>query len=71
MGILKSIAEFLIGKPADIFDKQGRVLHKFSDEKWRKWDERLKANPDYDWHKHIAVERAEKNSESSNTLPRR
>ena len=58
MSILKAVGNFLFGKDPDIFDNQGHVVHKFSDEKWRQWDNRLKANPEYDWHQHSAKERA-------------
>ena len=59
MSMLKTLGNFLLGKDPDIFDDQGHVRHKFTDEKWRKWDNRLRANPEYDWHHHTAVERAE------------
>lgn len=60
MGVLKAIGDFLFGKDPDIFDEKGRVLHKFPKDKWKEWDDRLKASPDYDWRKHTAKERAEK-----------
>ncbi len=56
MGIL----DFFFGKDPDIFDENGRVRHKFSDSKWAQWNDRLKANPDYNWRKHGAKERLEK-----------
>lgn len=59
MGLLKSIGDFLFGKDPDIFDESGRVRHKFTEDKWKQWDERLKANPDYDFRKHGAKERAQ------------
>jgi hypothetical protein len=58
MGLLKALSDFLLGKDADIFDKKGRVVHKFSEEKWKKWDERLSGNPEYDWHNHAGKEQA-------------
>lgn len=61
MGILKTIGDFLFGKDPDIFDESGRVRHKFPEEKWKKWNDRLKANPEYDWHRHSAAEKAGKN----------
>ena len=48
MGLLN----FFFGKDPEIFDEQGRVLHKFPESKWKNWDARLKANPDYDWRVH-------------------
>ena len=59
MGILKVVGNFLFGKDPDIFDERGKVRHKFTDEKWAKWNDRLKANPDYDWRHHGAKKRAE------------
>lgn len=60
MGIFKTLGDFLFGKDPDIFDANGRVVHKFDDQKWKNWDNRLKQNPTYDWKKHGAVERVEK-----------
>ncbi|HVK62707.1 MAG TPA: hypothetical protein VM432_14205 [Bdellovibrionales bacterium] len=57
MGIFKALGDFLFGKDPDIFDEQGRVRHKFPEEKWKKWNDRLKANPEYDWREHGAKER--------------
>lgn len=57
MSMLKAIGNFLFGKDPDIFDEAGRVRHKFPEEKWQKWNDRLKANPQYDWRHHGAVER--------------
>lgn len=58
MGVFKTIGDFLFGKDPDIFDETGRVRHKFTEEKWQQWDNRLKASPEYDWRKHGAKERA-------------
>lgn len=58
MGIFKALGDFLFGKAPDIFDSTGRVRHKFSDEKWKEWDDRLKASPEYDWRQHSAQELA-------------
>lgn len=59
MGIFKAIGDFLFGKDPDIFDETGRVRHKFPEKKWEKWNDRLKADPSYDWRKHTAVEHLE------------
>lgn len=59
MGIFKSIGDFLFGKDPDIFDEKGRVRHQFSEEKWRQWNDRLSASPDYDWRNHGAKERTQ------------
>ena len=66
MGIFKSLGDFLFGKDPDIFDENGRVRHKFSDSKWSDWNNRLKANPEYDWRNHGAKERLEKNKPPEN-----
>ncbi|RYZ66475.1 MAG: hypothetical protein EOP05_19085 [Proteobacteria bacterium] len=58
MGILKSLGDFLFGKDPDIFDPNGRVRHNFTDKKWEQWNDRLKANPEYDWKNHVAKEHA-------------
>lgn len=65
MGIMKTILEFLGGKDPDIFDANGRVLHKFPEEKWKQWDDRFKGNSDYDWRKHGAQERVQKSPSES------
>ena len=62
MGLLKALGDFLFGKDPEIFDENGRVQHKFTEEKWRKWDDRLKASPEYDWRNHVAKENALKGS---------
>jgi hypothetical protein len=58
MGLLKALGGFLFGKDPDIFDEEGRVRHKFTDEKWKMWNDRLNGNPEYDWRQHVAKERA-------------
>jgi hypothetical protein len=57
MGIGKTVLNFLFGKDPNIFDKDGRVVHPFSEEKWKNWDDRIKASPDFDWKNHVAIER--------------
>jgi hypothetical protein len=57
MGLIKAVGDFLFGKSPQIFDEQGRIRHPFSDEKWAKWNDRFKANPDYDWRHHSAKAR--------------
>lgn len=58
MGLMKAVGEFLFGKDPDIFDENGNVRHKFNDEKWLKWNNRFKSNPDYDWRLHSAKKSA-------------
>lgn len=59
MGIGKKVMDFLFGKDPDIFDNKGEVRHQFPEEKWKKWDRRFNANPDYNWRNHGAKERAQ------------
>jgi 2-iminoacetate synthase ThiH len=50
--MLKAILGFLFGTQAQIFDKEGRVEHQFPKKKWEDWNNRLKANPEYDFKQH-------------------
>ena len=59
MGLFKALGDFLFGKDPDIFDESGKVRHKFTDAKWKEWNDRLKANPEYDWKQHSAKEAAQ------------
>lgn len=52
MGILKSIGDVLFGKEAQVFDESGKVRHNLGEQKWNAWNDRFRANPDYDWHQH-------------------
>ncbi len=63
MGILKTLGDFLFGKDPDIFDENGRVRHNFPESKWEKWNDRLNANPEYDWRNHVAKENALRGAE--------
>jgi hypothetical protein len=65
MGILKSLGDFLFGKDPDIFDENGNVRHKLPDRKWQAWNDRLQANPDYDWHQHSGTKLGLKSSDAS------
>ena len=56
MGILKGIGDFLFGKDPKIFDERGNVRHNFPEEKWVKWDQRIRQNPNYDWRHHTGTE---------------
>lgn len=69
MGVFKKIGDFLFGKDPDVFDETGRVRHQFSEEKWKAWDERIKANPDYDWRRHSATERLLKSDANPQIRP--
>ncbi len=52
MGIFKPVLNFLFGKDPDIFDEQGRVLHKLPKKKWDAWHNRTKLDPQYNWRNH-------------------
>lgn len=55
--VFKTILGFLFGTQTNIFNKKGRVQHKFDDKKWQDWDNRLKANPDYNWRQHKGTQK--------------
>ncbi len=55
MGILKSIGQFLFGRTPDIFDENGRVVHKLPKKKWENWHNRTKTDPEYNWRNHSGV----------------
>lgn len=65
MGILKTLGDFLFGKDPDIFDENGRVRHNFPEKKWEQWNDRLNANPEYDWRNHAAKENALKGAQKT------
>jgi len=67
MGFLKKVGEFIFGKDPEIFDQNGRVRHNFPDEKWKKWNDRFKANPNYDWQQHSGRANAQRKSNSLNS----
>ena len=50
--MLKAILGFIGGKQTNIFNKKGRVQHDLGDKKWEDWNNRLKADPDYDFRNH-------------------
>ena len=52
MSLLKSLTDFLFGKEPDIFDDQGRVIHKLPKKKWDNWNEKFVKSEEYDWRKH-------------------
>lgn len=56
MGILKAIGDILFGKDPDIFDENGNVMHKFSKKKWEAWQNRIKADPQYNWRNHSGTQ---------------
>lgn len=52
MSVLKKVTNFLFGKEPDIFDDQGRVLHKLPKKKWDDWQNRIVKGEDYNWRSH-------------------
>ncbi len=60
MGIGKKVFDFLFGKDADIFDENGRVLHKLPKRKWEAWQNRIKTEPQYNWRNHKGTEAGSK-----------
>lgn len=64
-GPLAFLFDFLFGKDPAIFDAQGRIRHQFSEQKWKAWDDRLRASKDYDWRKHSGQEVAEGQTQPS------
>jgi hypothetical protein len=56
MGLLKSIAEFLIGKDPEIFDEKGNVLHKHPKRKWDDWQNKYVKSDEYNWRKHTGTQ---------------
>lgn len=51
-GIIGKILDVIGGKDPDIFDAYGRVRHKFTEQKWKAWDARIRKSADFDWRKH-------------------
>ena len=55
MGFLGVIGDFLFGKKPDIFDEQGRVLHKHPKKKWDAWQNKFKTDAGYNWRNHTGT----------------
>ena len=56
MGLLKSIAQFLIGKDPEIFDEKGNVLHKHPKRKWDDWQNKYVKSDEHNWRKHTGTQ---------------
>ena len=52
MGI---ILDFLFGKSAKIFDKDGNVSHNHPNKKWDDWQKQYTSNPEYNWKNHTGT----------------
>lgn len=50
--MVKAILGFLGGKPPKIFNSKGQVQHDLGKKKWQAWDEKNRANPEYNWRHH-------------------
>jgi hypothetical protein len=55
MGILKKIAQILIGKDPDIFDDKGNVLHKHPKRLWDNWQNKYVKSDEHNWRKHTGT----------------
>ncbi len=53
MSLLKKFADFMLGKDPDIFDDQGKVLHKLPKRKWDDWNNRIIKGAEYNWREHV------------------
>ncbi len=55
MGLFDVLGNFLFGKSPDIFDENGRVLHKHPKKKWDAWQNKFKIDPQYNWRNHTGT----------------
>ncbi len=55
MGILSKVGNFLFGSKPDIFDEQGKVIHKHPKKKWDQWQNKFKIDPKYNWRNHTGT----------------
>ena len=55
--MISKVLDFLFGKAPDIFDANGKVVHKFSPEKWKAWRDRFEKDKNFDWRQHRGTER--------------
>lgn len=66
MGLLKALGDFLFGKDPQIFDENGKVRHKFPEEKWKNWNKRFEKT-EYDWRQHSAQTKSGRTASSNST----
>tara|TARA_B100000749_G_scaffold280875_1_gene279597 strand:- start:46792 stop:46980 length:189 start_codon:yes stop_codon:yes gene_type:complete len=60
---MKFLLDFLFGKGPDIFDEQGRVVHKHPKSKWEAWNKRYFSDPEMNWRNHTGTKaKIKKNS---------
>ena len=50
--MLKTLLGFIGGKAPKIFESTGEVRHDLGSKKWQAWDEKNRANPEYNWKHH-------------------
>ena len=58
--MLKKVLDFLFGKDPDIFDKEGRVSHQISKDRWDKWQRRYTHGEEYNWKNHSGMKASQK-----------
>ncbi len=61
MSILKKVADFILGKDAEIFDEKGRVQHKLPKRKWDDWQSRYIKSQEHNWREHTGSKAGAKN----------
>ena len=66
MSILKKTLDFLFGKDPDIFDNQGRVVHKLPKKNWEDWHNRIVQSSDYNWREHVGFNNNDKPKSQKN-----
>jgi hypothetical protein len=69
MGVLKAVGDFLFGKPADIFDEKGNVIHKHPKKKWDAWQNKFKTDPSYNWRNHTGTLAGRDSNSNKNQKP--
>lgn len=55
MNIVKKVLGVVFGRDPDIFDENGRVMHKHPKKKWEAWFNRTKLDAQYNWRNHTGV----------------
>jgi len=65
MSFLKSVGQFLFGRPADIFNEDGQVSHKLPKKVWDSWQNRTKLDRQYNWRNHTGTKAGAQNKKSN------
>jgi hypothetical protein len=58
-GVLAVVLDFLFGKDPDIFDENGKVLHRHPKKKWDAWQNRYRTEAQYNWRHHTGINATE------------